>query len=116
MSAENVQLMRQAIESINAVGRTDPEHLDPEVIVPEVWARLDPEFELHERADLPDARVYRGPEDSKAFWRKTSELFAEVRWEPEEFIDLGHAVVIRARVVAIGRGSDIPIEADEADV
>lgn len=116
MSAENVELVRDAIALVNAVGRTDPDTLDPEKIAPEVWARLDPDFELHERSDLPDAKVYRGPEESKAFWQKTAELFAEVRWEPREFLDLGHAVVVWATVVVTGRGSDVSVEADEADV
>jgi ketosteroid isomerase-like protein len=75
-----------------------------------------PDFELHERSELPDAKVYRGPEAAKEFWRKTQQVFAEIRWEPQEFTDLGHAVVVDARVVAVGRGSDVPIEMDETDV
>jgi hypothetical protein len=52
----------------------------------------------------------------KAFWRKTQEVFAEVRWEPLEFTDLGHAVVVVTKVPAIGRGSDVSVEMDETDV
>jgi ketosteroid isomerase-like protein len=52
----------------------------------------------------------------KAFWRKTQEVFAEVRWEPQEFIDLGPAVVVVTNVVATGRGSDVSVEMDETDV
>ena len=116
MSAENVELVRRALGTINAVGETDPGTLDPEKIAPDVWARLDPEFELHERSDLPDSKVYRGREESKEFWRKTSELFSEIRWEPREIIDLGHAVVVDAKVVVTGRGSEVPIEADDIGV
>jgi ketosteroid isomerase-like protein len=43
-------------------------------------------------------------------------VFAEARWEPQEFIDLGHAVVVVAKVVAVGRGSDVRTEMDETDV
>jgi hypothetical protein len=64
---------------------------------------------------MPDAKVYRGPEEAKEFWRKTQEVFAEVRWEPRAFIDLGHAVVVETRVIATGRESDV-IEMDETDV
>lgn len=46
-------------------------------------------FELRERSDLPDARTYRGREGSMKFWRKTQQIFAEIRWEPREFVDLG---------------------------
>jgi ketosteroid isomerase-like protein len=116
MSAENVELVRRALATINAVGDTDPGSLDPEEVAPEVWARLDPDLELHERSDLPDAKVYRGREESKEFWRKTSELFSDVRWEPRELIDLEHAVVVNAKVVVTGRGSEVPIEADDIGV
>ena len=44
------------------------------------------------------------------------EVFAELRWEPLEFTDLGHAVVVETRLVGRGRGSDVPIEAEETDV
>jgi ketosteroid isomerase-like protein len=67
------------------------------------------------RPELPDAKTYRGREEVKAFWRKTQEVFAEVRWEPQEFIDLGHAVVVVTNVFATGRGSDVSVEMDETD-
>jgi hypothetical protein len=47
---------------------------------------------------------------------RPKELFAELHWEAREFIDLGHAVVVETRIVALGRGSDVRIEADETDV
>ena len=116
MSKENVELLRRNYEIVNAIGRTGPDFVDPEAVAPELWARLDPGFELHERPELPDAKVYRGPEAAKEFWRKTQQLFAEIRWEPQGFTDLGNAVVVEARVVGVGRGSDVPIETDETDV
>src|SRR5262245_60471870 len=96
MSQENVEVVRRIYEA--SFGRTLPETADPEQIIPQLWSRLAPDFELHERADLPDARVYRGPEEAKEFFRKTQQVFAEARWEPQEFIDLGHAVVVRPRL------------------
>jgi ketosteroid isomerase-like protein len=114
MPQENVEIVRQFYEV--SFGRTLPETADPEEVVPQFWARLAPDFELHERPELPDARVYRGPEEAKKFFRKTQQVFAEARWEPQEFIDLGHAVVVVAKVVAVGRGSDVRTEMDETDV
>jgi ketosteroid isomerase-like protein len=114
MSQENVEIVRQFYEV--SFDRTLPETADPEEVVPQLWARLAPDFELHERPELPDARVYRGPEEAKKFFRKTQQVFAEARWEPQEFIDLGHAVVVVAKVVAVGRGSDVRTEMDETDV
>ena len=116
MSEDNVELVRRSYELINTMGRTSEAFVDPEEVDPVVWARFDPDFELHERTDLLDTKVYRGREESKGFWRKIQELFAEIRWEPRELVDLGHAVVVETRVVALGRGSEVPIEADETDV
>lgn len=116
MSEQNLELVRRSFEAINMMGRTGEEFVDPEVVAPEAWAGLAPSFELHERPDLPDGKVYSGRDEAKGFWQKTQEVFAEIRWEPLEFTDLGHAVVVRARVRATGRGSDVPAEFDETDV
>ena len=116
MSEENVEVVRRTYEVINAIGHTGPEFDDIEVLAPDLWARLDPAFELHERRELPDAKVYRGRVEAKEFWRKTQQLFAEVLWEPLDFTDLGHAIVVETRIAVIGRGSDVRVEADETDV
>jgi ketosteroid isomerase-like protein len=84
--------------------------------VRQTCGRLDPDFELHDRPDIPDARVYRGREASKEFWQKIQQLFSELRWEPREFIDLEHAVVVETRVMVVGRGGDVRIDAGETDV
>ena len=116
MSQENVEVVRRAFEVNNSLGRTAPEFVDPEEIAPDFWAHLAPDVELRERTELPDAKTYRGRDEVKEFWRKTQEVFTEVRWEPQEFIDLGHAVVVVTKVVATGRGSDVSTEMDETDV
>ena len=116
MSQENVEIVRQSYEIAKSIGRTGADFVDPEEVAPAFWARLDPDVELHERSELPDAKVYRGPDEAKEFWRKTQQVFAEIRWEPLEFMDLGDAVVVETRVVALGRGSEVPIEMDETDV
>jgi len=116
VSEENVALVRRNYEVVNAIGRTGDEFVDPEDLAPDLWASLAPDIELHGRPDVPDARVYRGREATKEFWRMLQEVWAELRWEPLEIIDLGHAVVVETRIAALGRGSDLPIEADETDV
>jgi ketosteroid isomerase-like protein len=116
VSGENLELIRRNLELVNEVVRADGTIVDPEHVAPEVWARLAPDFELHERSDLPDGEIYCGREESKAFWRKIQELFSRVRWEPLEYIDLGHAVVVETRLTGVGRGSDVPVEADEVVV
>ena len=112
MSQETVELVRRSLELYNALGVTSDEFVDPEEVAPDVWSRLAPDVELHERAELPDAKVYRGRAEAKEFWRKTQELFSEIRWEPHEFSDLGHAVLVQSTVVAVGRGSDVRVEMD----
>jgi ketosteroid isomerase-like protein len=116
MSQENVEIVQRIYDAINLLGETGRAFVDLEAVAPELWTRLAPEFELHERPDLPDAKVYRGREESKEFWRKTQQLFVGIRWEPLEFTDLGHAVVVETRIAATGRGSDVRTELDETDV
>jgi ketosteroid isomerase-like protein len=116
MSEANVALVRRNYEVINAIDRSGDEFVDPEQIAPDLWARLAPDFEMHGRPDVPDSTVYRGREASKGFWRMLQETFSELRWEPREFTDLGHAVVVEVRIMAVGRGSEVRIEEDETNV
>ena len=116
MSAENVALIREAYDLFNAVGRTGEDFVDPESVAPELWARLAPDFELHGRPDVPDSAVYRGREEAKAFFRMLQEVWAEVRWEPLAVTDLDDKIVVETRLVARGRGSDVWLEAEEAQV
>jgi ketosteroid isomerase-like protein len=116
MNDEDLDILRRGYEAINAIDAADGSFVDPEGVAPELWARLAPDFELHERTDLPDARVYRGPDEAKEFWRKTQQVFSEIRWQPRELIDLGDAVVAPSRITATGRGSDARIEVDETAV
>ncbi len=116
MSEENVALVRRNYEVINSIDRSGDEFVDPEEAAPDLWASLAPGFELHGRTDVPDPTTYRGRESTKEFWRMLQEVWAELRWEPREIVDLGHAVVVETKIVALGRGSDLRIEADETDV
>jgi ketosteroid isomerase-like protein len=116
VSEENVALARQLYDAINSIGPTGKDFVDPEELMPEFWAKLAPDFELRGRPDIPDQKTYRGPEESKEFWRMLQDVWAEIRWEPLEFHDLGEAVVVETRLRGVGRGSDVPIEADETDV
>ncbi len=116
MSQENVEIVRRNYEVVNSIDRTGPEFIDPEEVAPDLWAKLAPDFEFHERSELPDAKVYRGREEAKRVCALTPEVFAELRWEPLEFIDLGHAVVVVTRVAATGRGSEVSTKMDETDV
>ena len=116
MSEENIALVRRMYEVINATDRTGDAFVDPEDVAPDLWVRLAADFEMHGRPDIPDSMVYRGRESAKEFFRMLQEVWAELRWEPLEFTDLGDAIVVEVRISALGRGSEVPIEADETDV
>jgi ketosteroid isomerase-like protein len=116
VSEENVALVRRNYEVINSIDRSGEEFVDPEDVAPDLWAGLAPDMELHGRTDVPDPVTYRGRDQTKEFWRMLQEVWSELRWEPLEFTDLGDAVLVETRIVAVGRGSDLRIEADEWDV
>jgi ketosteroid isomerase-like protein len=116
VSEENVALIRRNYEVINSIDRTGEEFVDPEDVAPDLWASLAPDFELHGRTDVPDPKTYRGREQTKEFWRMLQEVWSDLRWQPLEITDLGDVVLVETRIVAVGRGSDLRIEADEWDV
>jgi ketosteroid isomerase-like protein len=116
VSEENIELLREWYDRLNAVGRIETGEMDPAKVFPGIWDRVAADAEFHERPEMPDARVYRGREEAMQFFRKTWEIFAEMRWEPQEFIDCGEAVVVVTRVIGVGRGSEVPVEMDETDV
>jgi hypothetical protein len=84
-----VALVRGNYDAINSIGRTGEAFVDPEELAPDLWARLAPDIELRGRPDVPDAKVYRGREALKEFWRMLQDTFSELHWEPRELIDLG---------------------------
>jgi ketosteroid isomerase-like protein len=107
VSEENVALVRRNYEAINSIGRTGERFVDPEELAPDLWAGLASDVELQGRSDIPDQKTYRGREEVKEFWRMLQEVWAEIRWEPLEFHDLGEVVMVETRIVGVGRGSDL---------
>jgi ketosteroid isomerase-like protein len=116
MSAENVELIRRVYERFNRLGRLDPAEVDAAEMVPEVWNNLDPEFELVQPDYLPDASIFHGADGAQRFLRTIADIWIEVRWEPEEFVDAGDAVLVRARLVGLARRGGAPFETDETGV
>jgi ketosteroid isomerase-like protein len=115
-SSANAELVRRAFERFNELADQGVEEFEPERDAPQLWERIAPDFELHERPDLPDAKVYRGREDAKEFWRKTWEIFSTIHWQTSELIDCGDVVIAVNRVVGTGRESNVEVEMDESDV
>jgi ketosteroid isomerase-like protein len=114
--SDNAEFVRGAFARFNELADQSVEVFDPERDAPELWEGTAPDFELHERPDLPDARVYVGREEAKEFWRKTWEIFSTIHWRTREVIDRGDVVIAVNRIVGTGRESNVEVEMDEADL
>src|ERR671925_26772 len=98
MSQENVEIVRRGFEAF--------QRGDTEAILDDV----DPDVEVHEPTDLPDAQVFHGHPGLLATVEKAQAMFDDIRIEAEEFTDAGDRVVIWYRVVGRGRGSGVEVE------
>ena len=98
MSRENVELVRR----IHEEGMQGSAQL--------LFERLDPDVEYDTSASgLPDAGVYRGPEQLRDARRRWWGAW-EAPWsEPTEFIDAGDSVVIVTRFGGRGKGSGVEV-------
>src|SRR5215208_2300121 len=78
---------------------------------------LTPDIEFDYSASRgPWAGMYRGHEAVRRGWETLPEAFDHVRWEADEFIDAGDAVVVPARFFYRGRGSGVEGVAQGAQV
>jgi len=105
MSAENVELVRVALEAFNVAG------LD------EVEDRLHPDFETTTPSSLavePD--TYRGPEGVRRWMDAWGDTMDEIRFEVDELVDAGDQVVAVCRLVARSRTTRLEFEQDVAMV
>jgi ketosteroid isomerase-like protein len=75
---------------------------------------LDPGIEYHPRNDLMpldlDTAFY-GRDDYRTVWRAMVEAFDDIRFEPEEVLDLGDTLLGTAVVRGTGSGSGVPVSA-----
>ena len=81
VSKENEEILRAAYESAARTQGPDFDFLDPDV-------------EWHTRADLPDSATHRGHDGVAKLFSEWSELFDDLRFDPEEFIGVGDDVVV----------------------
>jgi ketosteroid isomerase-like protein len=71
---------------------------------------VDPEVEIRDRAEAPDPAVYHGREGALAAFDVSAEMFEELQFLPEEFVDGGDHVAVAIRLVGRGRESGVPVE------
>jgi ketosteroid isomerase-like protein len=70
-----------------------------------------PDFEVEVTPELsvePD--TYRGEAGIRRYFRSFEESMEEIRFHPDELIDVGDQVVVVLSVTARGRGTGIPVE------
>jgi hypothetical protein len=69
-------------------------------------------YEYHPSADFlpPDMdAVYYGHEGYRRFWRNWLDAFEDIRWEPEELLDLGERALVTAQQSGHGSGSGVAV-------
>jgi ketosteroid isomerase-like protein len=101
MSQESVEIVRGVMESFIA---GDP-----------VWDRLEADIEVHDH-DIMDAREYRGHDGFASWLDNWGAAWTNFSMAPEQFLDAGDHVVMVFRMKAIGRGSGIAVERQDAMV
>ena len=72
---------------------------------------LHEDAELHELAEIPDSKVYRGHDEIRAWLEHAQEIVSGWEWTPEEVLAEGDdVVVLKVRLTAAGRSSGVPID------
>src|SRR4051812_7957091 len=96
MSQENVEIVRSIYEGwLRGDMRLD---------------KLDPEMAMFESTTLPGAASAVGIDAARRYLESFTKYWAEIRFEPEEYIDAGDHVVVVARLVGRGKSSGVAVE------
>ena len=74
------------------------------------------EFELVEAAEVPDRETHTGKQAFIANLAKLEQSFDELRIQPLEFVDLDDRIVVVVSMVGRGRGSEVPVEGNFAQL
>ncbi|MEA2273806.1 MAG: hypothetical protein QOI98_2514 [Solirubrobacteraceae bacterium] len=104
MSRENVEIVRQVIES----NRSD----DLEARIEAALALFDPSGEYTPARAAFDSQTYRGHSGIRRYFSDLADSWAEWRSEVEDVVEVGpDTVVATFRFHATGKNSGVPIEA-----
>jgi ketosteroid isomerase-like protein len=77
---------------------------------------IHPDVEVHSGPELPDPQVYRNHQGFLDNIREWSEVFEELRYEPEEFVEVGDRLLVIVLVSGRGRESGAGFEQRQAHV
>jgi hypothetical protein len=133
MSQENVEIVRRLHEAFDAVGMSRVRDLAAEASGIEsvqelerlgevVAAHVDPEIEVilfstrFSLPDMPHGVPLRGFDGWIDFWRGWLEPWERFEYEYGNFATTGDHVVLDKTISASGRGSDLPVEVEIAEL
>jgi ketosteroid isomerase-like protein len=100
MSQENIEKLREGYEAFNRGG--------PPAALASPY--LDPEIEVIESEAIPDSDTYQGKLGLKELLESLADTFEGLRFDPEEFVDVGDRVLVLVRMTGRGKGSGIEID------
>jgi ketosteroid isomerase-like protein len=98
----HAMLVRGARQAYGAVNRRDFDL---------ALTAYDPDYEYHQHHvafpdwDLGDV----GHDGFRKFWRQALEAFDDIRFDPEEVLDLGDRVLVTVQISGHGTGSGVPM-------
>jgi ketosteroid isomerase-like protein len=98
MSSEQAEVVRAQWEAYN---RGDMDAF---------LAPVDPDCEFHEDPSFPEAGVYRGPEEIRAYISQFREAMADHSFEIQEVRDLGSEVIALLHERARGKASGVEVD------
>jgi ketosteroid isomerase-like protein len=82
-----------------------------------VLAFFDPEIEIHDPPELPDAGVYHGPQGWLQQIENFDQAFSELSYEPLEFIDAGDERVVDViKASGVAKIGDLKAEVTYAQI
>jgi hypothetical protein len=71
---------------------------------------MDPEVEVHDRPEAPDAATYRGHDGVIAAFTVSLDTFEDFTFVPERFFDANDHVVVVLEMTGRGKSSGVPVE------
>ena len=95
MSQENVELMRSWVELFNC-------DRDVDAVLDQFYAA---DAVYHSREDEPDTGTHRGREAIRGLFHMWLEMFPDLRFQMDDYIDAGDAVVMPGWICATGHDS-----------
>jgi ketosteroid isomerase-like protein len=98
MARANIDSIRDAYE---AIGRGE---------LTKVFALMDPEIEIRDRPESPDAGTYRGHEGARRALELSDETFEQLELRPERLFETDEHIVVVLSMVGRGRHSGAPVE------